>query len=219
MPHHDGVGVKIRTVNIVARSSCIPPFSLAPLSAIYPFDSGKDSYIAVPHHRALFYIYNTGKIVSFSSKSIKDFETSFKWLQTLLSRFGINISDTYEITNIVAIAQIAPPLELLQLVQFLPRAAYDSSRDLHPSSSEYLFDAIIYHFQPPAIKPRQTALIFRTGRATFAGFQSRTVLHAAARLLAAQIAHIIEDHPEVLARAHSPNTIPLTTASSPEVTS
>jgi len=194
-----GKRVKVRTVNIVARSSLIPPFSLTPLISSYPYDREKFlSHIAVPHHRALFCIYDTGKVVSLSSKSISDLEASFAWLRALLSGYGLNLAKTCEITNIVAVARIAPPLNLRILAPFLPRASYDPSRDFGATSYERLFDAIVYHFLPPSIRPRQTALIFRTGRVTFTGFRSPVILRAAAQLLASQIARIIEDHPEVL---------------------
>jgi len=206
----DGGGVKVRTVNIIARSHLIPPFSLAPLISTYPYDSEKFlTHIAVPHQRFLFHIYKSGKVVSLSSKSISDLEASFAWLRSRLVGFGLNLSKAYEVTNIVAVARIAPPLDLRALAPLLPRTSYDPTHDfgLTPFAPPF-FNAVIYYFLPPAIKPRQTALIFRTGRATLTGFKSLHVLQAAARLLATEIATIIEDHPEILAvkRAQTDHT-------------
>jgi TATA-box binding protein (TBP) (component of TFIID and TFIIIB) len=200
-----GKGVRIRTVNIVARSHLMPPFSLAPLISTYPYDSEKFlSHIAVPHQRALFRIYKSGKVVSLSSKSISDLEASFAWLRSLLSGFGLNLSKAYEITNIVAVARIAPPLDLRSLAPFLPRASYDPAHNFELTADEHLVDAVVYYFLPSAIKPRQTALIFGSGRAVLTGFRSPHVLRAAARRLATEIATIIEDHPEVLAVKRRP---------------
>lgn len=199
MSQHGSRGVRVRTVNIVATTGLKPPFSLEPLLSTYPFDSEQFlNYIIVPSQRSLFRIFTTGKVVSLTAKSIPDLEASLAWLRALLAGFGLTLLDFYEISNIVGVAQIAPPLDLMCLVRYLPRASYEPSHDFGPTSFEHLLNAITYYFQPPSIKPRQTALIFRTGRATFTGFKSLPKLRAAARHLSREIADIIRCHPEVL---------------------
>jgi TATA-box binding protein (TBP) (component of TFIID and TFIIIB) len=196
-------GVKIRIVNIVAMTSLMPPFSLASLTSSHPFPSEKYStHIAISHRNSYFAIFKTGKVLLLSSKSIRDVEASFAWLRTFFLEFGLTLSKSYEITNIVSVARIAPRLNLLSLAFLLPRSAYEPPNDLGPHAFHRSLNAIIYHFAPSPVKPRQTALIFASGRVILTGFKSFDVLHLKAHLLSEQIAHIVEDHPQVIAKGH-----------------
>lgn len=200
MPQQLGdAGVNIRIANIVAMTSLMPPFSLASLTSSHPFPSKKYStHIAISHCNSYFAIFKTGKVLLLSSKSICDIEASFAWLRTFFLEFGLNLSQSYEITNIVSVARIAPRLNLLSLAFLLPRSAYEPPNDLGPHAFQRSLNAIVYHFAPSPVKPRQTALIFASGYGILTGFKSFDILHLKTHLLSEQIAHIAEDHPEVI---------------------
>jgi len=202
---HDGQGVKVRIVNIVAVTALQSPFSLAKLKAVYPF-AGENclTHIAVSHERSYFAIFSTGKVLSFSSKSILGLEDAFTWLRAFLAQFGLKLSNSYEIVNVVGVLQTTTPLDLLVLGRVLPHSAYEPPSDLGLYDYHRQINALIYHFAPSPIRSRQTALIFSTGRVVLTGFKSIEILKMKAHLLADQIAQIVTSHPSVLAEERVP---------------
>lgn len=201
-----GHGAKVRIANIVALAALQPPFSLKELTSSYPFLGEKYfTHVAVPHQHSYFAIFSTGKVMSLSAKSRSELEASFSWLRSFLSEFNLTLSDSYEIVNVVAATQVAPSLDLFRLAFLLPRTSYEQPHDLGPHPFHRQINALVYHFAPSPMKPRETALIFATGRAILTGFRSAQEVREAAALLSQLLARIAEAHPEILQRTFHPS--------------
>ena len=190
--------VKITTVNFIAKTVIKKPFSLSPLSLAFPFESSLQlRRIPIPHHSAKFSIFTTGAVVSRAAHTKHDLRASFAWLRAYLATFGLALSEPYQITNIVAVARIAPRLDLPELAPFLHTASYDPIRVEDDYGVERAVDAIVYYFSPE--KPRNTALIFPSGRVTLTGFTSIESLEAKAIALSSLLFQLASEHPEILA--------------------
>lgn len=180
----------------------MPPFSLSTLSAAFPFSIKRRALSRIlllppfPLQHVNFSIFNTGSVISRSSRSILDVEASFSWLRSFLASFELELSSHYRILNVVASANLTPPLNLLVLSSFLPKCSYDPSPLLSDDGHEHLVNCITLYFQET--RPHYTALIFPTGNVTFTGFKSITELEQYALKLSALISEIIPHHPEVL---------------------
>ena len=184
---------KISINNIVAKSNIVPPFSLSSLSAAFPFLT-RDvlSCIFLPVHHVNLSIFNTGSVISRSSRSLSDVKASFHWLSSFLAAYDLELSDQHDIINIVASINLAPPLNLLALFTYLPHCHYDPSDEDH----EHLVNCITFHFREA--RPHYTALIFPNGNVIFTGFKSVAELGLHIPKLTSLLSEIIPNHPEVL---------------------
>jgi len=198
MGHQPHFPVKINTVNFIAKTAIKKPFSLSSLAAAFPFESSFELHrIAIPHHNVKFSIFTTGTVVCRAAQSFHELIASFAWLRSFLANFGLTFSEPYQISNIVAVAKIAPRLDLAQLAPLLHTASYDPLRVEDDYGFERVVDAIVYYFSPE--RPRNTALIFPTGRATLTGFTSIASLEAKAIALSSQLFQLAREHTEILA--------------------
>ena len=191
---------RIRVTNIISKTHLIPPFSLSALSSAFPFFKGKTflNRIYIPYRNVNFSIFQRGSIISRSSTSQSDLESSFDWLRSILATFALRMSQSYEILNIVSTITLTPPLNLLSLVKYLSSCSYDPSPLLTESKREFCVDAVIYYFAPNE-KPRRTALIFSTGNVVLTGFNSFFDLDAHYLELSETLSGIAKMHPEVIA--------------------
>lgn len=189
----------IRITNIISKTHLIPPFSLSALSSAFPFSKEKTFLhrVYIPYKNINFSIFRGGSIISRSSTSQSDLESSFEWLRSILTTFALNMSRNYEILNIVSTIAIAPPLNLLSLVKYLSNCSYDPSPILTESKREFCVDAIVYYFVPNE-KPRRTALIFSTGSVVLTGFNSFSDLDIYSVKLSEILYEIAKVHPEVI---------------------
>ena len=197
---HDDV-TQIKITNIVAKSQLVPPFSLSSLYDAYFYPSGRTvlSRILLPFKHMSLSIFRTGTVISRSAHSFSDLKASFDWLQSRLSPFDLKLSDHYTIINIVAFANLVPPMKLSILATQLLNCTYDPY-PLHSEKDNYehLVNCITFRFYEGEAKPRCTALIFPSGKVTFTGFKSVAELDAHALKLSSIIAEISQNHPEVL---------------------
>ena len=190
--------VKIKTANIVAKTAIQKPFSLATLAATFPYEhTWKQMMIRIQHQPVKFTIYITGTVVSRAAPTIHDLSASFAWLRAYLATFGLALSEAYQIMNIVAVAHIAPPLNLSELAPLLSNASYDPLYIEDDECVERVVDAIVYYFSSE--KPRKTALIVPTGRVTLTGFTSIASLNAKANALSSLLLQLAREQPEILA--------------------
>ena len=190
---------KIRINNIIAKSDIVPPFSLSSLSAAWPFSTRHVlSHILLPLQHVNLSIFHTGSVISRSSRSVQDVKASFQWLRSFLASFNLELSDHYTLLNIVAFANLAPPIELASLATNLPNCSYDPSPLLSEKDDhEHLVNCIVFYFLDEA-SSRYTALIFPTGKVTFTGFKSVAELEAHALKFSSILSEITLNHPEVL---------------------
>lgn len=186
-------------MNIVAKSQLIPPFSLASLSAQFPFSSPRFlCHIPIPHDHVKFSIFRTGNVISRASTSLSELESSFAWLRRLLHSFELELVSSYDILNIVAVSPlVSEKLDLLLLAPLLPHSSYDPTPFPGENAREFLLDAITFYFNSQ-VKPRQTALIFKSGTVTLTGFRSIPELESAILQLRQLLDQIVQEHPEVL---------------------
>ena len=189
----------MRITNIISKTHLIPPFSLSALSSAFPFSNEKTSLhrIFIPYNNINFSIFRSGNIISRSSISQLDLESSFEWLRSILVPFELKMSQSYEILNIVSTINLTPPLKLLLLAEYLPNCSYDPSPLLSESNRESCVDAIVHYFVPNE-KPRRTALIFSTGNVVLTGFNSFSDLNEYSMKLSRNIFEIAQMHPEVV---------------------
>ena len=189
----------MRITNIISKANLIHPFSLFALSSAFSFSNEKTSLhrIYIPYKNTNFSIFRSGSIISRSSISQLDLESSFEWLRSILVPFELKMSRDYEILNIVSTINLTPPLELLLLAEYLPNCSYDPSPILNESNRESYVDAIVYYFIPNE-KPRRTALIFSTGNMVLTGFNSFSELNEYSMKLSRNIFEISQMHPEVI---------------------
>lgn len=189
---------RINFNNIVTKSSLIPPFSLAQFSSAFPFSSSPFlPRIFLPFRNVNFSIFRSGSIISRSSTSVEDINISFDWLRSIIEPFKLMLSESYEILNITSSVTLAPPLNLLSLSSYLPCCSYDPSPPLNENGLEHYVDAIVFYFNPEC-KPRGTALIFPSGKATLTGFCSFSALIRDVLRLSSLLLKIVQDHPAVL---------------------
>ena len=194
---------KIHINNIIAKSDIVPPFSLSTLSVAFPFSIKRRALSRIlllppfPLQHVNFSIFNTGSVISRSSRSVSDVETSFFWLRSFLASFELELSSNYRILNVVASANLVPPLNLSALSAYLLNCSYDPSPSLSDDGHEHLVNCITFYFHED--RPHYTALIFPTGNVTLTGFKSVAELEKYALKLSAIISEIIPDHPGVLA--------------------
>lgn len=190
---------QMRITNIISKTHLIPPFSLSALSSAFPFSNEKTSLhrIFIPYNNINFSIFRSGNIISRSSISQLDLESSFEWLRSILVPFELKMSQSYEILNIVSTINLTPPLKLLLLAEYLPNCSYDPSPLLSESNRESCVDAIVHYFVPNE-KPRRTALIFSTGNVVLTGFNSFSDLNEYSMKLSRNIFEIAQMHPEVV---------------------
>jgi len=187
---------KICINNIVAKSDIVPPFSLSSLSATFPFFTRRTiSRILLKFQHMNFSIFNTGSVISRSSRSVSDVEASFHWLSSFLAAYDLELSDHHDILNIVASVNLASPLNLLALSSHLLNCSYDPSFSLSDDGHEHLVNCITFHFREA--RPHYTALIFPTGNVTFTGFKSVAELGAHVSGLSSILSEITLNHPEV----------------------
>ena len=190
---------EIRITNIVSKTHLIPPFSMSKFSLSFPFSEEKTFLhrVYIPYKNTNFSIFRSGSIISRSSSSQSDLESSFDWLRSMLTTFALRMSRSYEILNIVSVINMTPELDLLSLVESLPNCSYDPSPLLTESKRESSIDAVVYYFAPME-KPRRTALIFSTGSVVLTGFNKFTDLGEYSMKLSGLLSGIIKAHPEVL---------------------
>lgn len=190
---------RIRITNIISKTNLIPPFSLSAFSSTFPFSDEKAFLhrIYIPYKNINFSIFQSGSIISRSSISQLALESSFEWLRSVLAPFELRMSQNYEILNIVSTINLAPPLKLLSLAEYLPNCSYDPSPLLSERNREFCVDAIVHYFVPNE-KPRRTALIFSTGSIILTGFNSFSELSEYSMKLSRTIFKIAEVHPEVI---------------------
>ena len=190
---------QMRITNIISKTHLIPPFSLSVFSSAFPFSNEKTSLhrIYIPYNNINFSIFRSGNIISRSSISQLDLESSFEWLRSILVPFELKMSQSYEILNIVSTINLTPPLKLLLLAEYLPNCSYDPSPLLSESNRESCVDAIVHYFVPNE-KPRRTALIFSTGNVVLTGFNSFSDLNEYSMKLSRNIFEIAQMHPEVV---------------------
>lgn len=191
---------RIEITNIVAKSQLVPPFSLSSLSVAFPFSHRSIlPRIFFPFQHMYLSIFRTGTVISRSSHSVSDVESSFRWLRSILAPFYLELSDHYSILNIVAFVNLAPPLELSNLATNLPNCSYDPSPIFSDEDGhEHLVDCITFYFHEG--RPHYTALIFPTGKVTFTGFKSVAELEAHALKFSSILSEIALKHPEVLSK-------------------
>lgn len=201
---------QVQITNIVAKAQLVPPFTLDSLESKHPFDHG-DNYnpkkvfhgarIRMVHNHYKFSIFRTGTVMSLVSQSFNDLTDSFVWLSSFLSRFDLQLSHKYDITNIAAMSNFFCSFDLFELSSYLfPQSSYDPSP--MPSKKddrdrEYLVDCITYLFNDDS-PPRYAALIFPSGKVVFTGFKSIPDLNHYAHKLSSRCSRIVLDHPEVL---------------------
>ena len=193
--------IKIRLNNIIAKSDIVPPFSLLSLSATFPFSTRhalSRILLSHPGQHSYFSIFHTGSVISRSSRSVQDVEGSFHWLRSFLAPFNLELSNHYDILNIVASAHLASSLDLSALSSYLSNCSYDPAPSISGDGYEHLVNCIIFHFHEA--RSRYTALIFPTGSVTFTGFKSIAELEAHASKLSSLISEITLNHPEVLVK-------------------
>ena len=190
---------QMRITNIISKTHLIPPFSLSVFSSAFPFSNEKTSLhrIYIPYNNINFSIFRSGNIISRSSISQLDLESSFEWLRSILVPFELKMSRSYEILNIVSTINLTPPLKLLLLAEYLPNCSYDPSPLLSELNRESCVDAIVHYFVPNE-KPRRTALIFSTGNVVLTGFNSFSDLNEYSMKLSRNIFEIAQMHPEVI---------------------
>ena len=190
---------QMRITNIISKTHLIPPFSLSVFSSAFPFSNEKTSLhrIYIPYNNINFSIFRSGNIISRSSISQLDLESSFEWLRSILVPFELKMSQSYEILNIVSTINLTPPLKLLLLAEYLPNCSYDPSPLLSELNRESCVDAIVHYFVPNE-KPRRTALIFSTGNVVLTGFNSFSDLNEYSMKLSRNIFEIAQMHPEVI---------------------
>ena len=192
---------RIKINNIVSKSLLVPPFSLASLLAEFPLFSSESTFahIFFPFLHTNFSIFPSGSIISRASISLAELEASFNWLRSFLSSFELELSEHYEVLNIVAFADITPSLNLFELASYLPNCSYDPSPMLFATGQEHLVNVVVFYFSSDRKeKPRRTALIFPTGNVTLTGFNSFSDLENHAVQLSSLLQQISEKHPEVL---------------------
>jgi len=190
---------QIRISNIISKTHLIPPFSLSKFSSAFPFSEEKTFLhrVYIPYKNTNFSIFRSGSIISRSSTSQINLESSFDWLRSLLASFELKMSKSYEILNIVSTINIAPPLVLSLLAQYLPHCSYDPSPLLTESEREFCVDAIVYYFLPGQ-KPNRTVLIFSTGNVVLTGLNSFSDIERCSTKLSKLISQIAKEHPEVI---------------------
>lgn len=190
---------KLRINNIVAKSDIVPPFSLSSLSAAFPFSirhALSCIFLPYPIQHVNLSIFNTGSVISRSSRSVSDIEASFQWLRSFLASFDLELSSHYIILNIVASIELALPMNLLALSSHLLNCSYDPSPMLSDDGHEHLVNCIAFYFHEA--RPHYTALIFPTGHVTFTGFESTAELRAYVLKFSSILSEITQNHPEVL---------------------
>jgi len=198
MGHQPHFPVKITTVNFIAKTAIKKPFSLDALAARSPFLASSElRRIPIYHDSVKFSIFTTGTVVCRAAQSFHELIASFAWLRGFLADFGLTFGEPYQIKNIVAVAKIAPRLDLAVLAPLLHTASYDPIRVEDEYGFERAVDAIVYYFSPE--RPRNTALIFPTGRATLTGFTSIASLEAKAIALSSQLFQLAREQTEILA--------------------
>ena len=189
----------IRINNIVAKSEIVPPFSLSSFFAGSPPPTQHVlSNFFVPFDYISLSIFPTGSVISRSSRSVSDVKASFRWLRSVLAPFNLELSTHYDILNIAASVNLVLPLNLSALALYLPNCSYDPSPSLSDDGHEHLVNCITYYFHEA--RPHYTALIFPTGKVTFAGFKSVAELGLHTFKISSIIAEISQNHPEVLAK-------------------
>ncbi len=190
---------KININNIIAKSDIVPPFSLSSLSAAYRFSTQQVlSRILVSFQHSYFSIYNTGSVISRSSRSVSDVEASFHRLRSFLATYDLELSVHYVILNIVASANLSSPLNLSALSLYLSTCSYDPSSSLSDDGHEHFVKCVTFHFREA--RPHYTALIFPTGNVIFTGFKSVAELQLHISKLYSLLSEITLNHPEVLAK-------------------
>ena len=198
---YDDTPPKIRINNAIAKSNIVPPFSLSSLSATFPFSTQhvlSRIFLSHPTQHSYFSIFNTGSVISRSSRSVQDAKGSFHWLRSFLAFFNLELSTHYDILNIVASSNLAPALNLSALSLYLPYCSYDPSSSLSDDGCDHFVNCITLRFH--VAKPRYTALIFPTGNVTFTGFKSIDELRFHISKLSSLLSEIALNHPEVLAK-------------------
>lgn len=192
---------KIQITNIIAKSHLVPPFSLSSLESKYPFDhKAVLSRIFIPYDHIKFSVFRTGTVMSRAARSFHELQDSFSWLSSkFLAEFNLELSNEYDVLNIVAFSDFHFAFDLHELAPHLLNSSYDpsplfSEKDEH----EHLVNCITYYFHEG--RPRYTALIFPTGKVTFTGFKSVTELEAHVLKLSSLLSKISLEHPEVLSK-------------------
>ena len=190
---------QIKITNIISKTHLIPPFTLSEFSSAFPFSEERTFLhrVYIPYKNTNFSVFRSGSIISRSSTSQTELESSFEWLRSILATFALRMSCSYEILNIVSVINMAPKLNLLSLVEYLPNSSYDPSPLLTESKREFCVDAIVYYFAPNE-KPRRTALIFSTGSVVLTGFNKFLELGEYSMRLSELLSKIVAGHPEVL---------------------
>jgi TATA-box binding protein (TBP) (component of TFIID and TFIIIB) len=190
---------QVKITNIVSKTHLISPFSLSRFSLAFPFSEEKTYLhrVYLPYRNINFSVFRSGAIISRSSTSLSELESSFEWLRSLLTTFALRVSNSYELLNIVSTISIAPALNLLPLVEYLPNSSYDPSPLLTEAKREFHVNAIVHYFAPNE-KPRRTALVFATGRVVLTGFNEFSDIDDAVMSLSKLLSEIVEAHSEVL---------------------
>jgi TATA-box binding protein (TBP) (component of TFIID and TFIIIB) len=204
MPEADSIEAdkaEVKIVNIIAKTQINKPFSLSHLTSKFPFDDNPAlSRIAIPYKHVHFSIFRTGSVIVRSAKSIEELEEAFNWLRSILYfSYNLRLADSYDILNIVAVTRYsAVPLRLSELAYKLPRCSYDPVPQLI-NGSERLINIVVHYFNANRkLKPRKTALLFRTGYVTLTGFNAFNDLEKCSAELQSMIAEIVLKHPDVL---------------------
>lgn len=192
---------RVKITNIVAKSLFFQPFSFSQLDSLPLDDSNAyQPRFFLAYKNVKFSILHSGTVLARAASSFDELQEAFDWLrQYAQTDFKLQLSPSYQISNIVAVAFVSTSkLNLINLAPLLPHSSYDPSPILF-NSSEHLIDSIVFRFNSNHnLKPCRTALIFRTGNATFTGFFSFDDLLARVSQLSSLISQIAISHPEII---------------------
>lgn len=191
---------RVKIKNIVAKSVFFQPFSIDQLTNLsLDVSNPYQDRIPIKYRNVKFSVLRSGTVIARAASSFDQLQEAFDWLRLYAqTSFKLQLSPSYQISNIVAVASVSQSkFNLFNLAQYLPHASYDPSPI--SAESEHFVDSILLSFNSNhKLKPRRTALIFRTGNATLTGFFSLYDLLARASQLSSLIAQIAKNHPAIL---------------------
>ena len=185
--------------NVMAKSLFFQPFSIDRLSGFsVDVSNPYQARIRINYCNVKFSILQSGTVIARAASSFDQLQEAFDWLRLYTqTSFKLQLSPSYQISNIVAVASVSQSkLNLIELAPLLPHSSYDPSL---AEESDHFFYSVLHSFNSNLeLKPHRTALIFRSGNAILTGFFSFYDLLARASQLSSLIAQIAEDHPTVL---------------------
>ena len=194
---------RVKIKNIVAKSLFFQPFSISQLSDLFFSLDASNPYqprVRIVYGDVKFSVLRSGTVIARAAYSFDQLQEAFDWLRHYAQTvFKLQLSPSYQISNIVAVSPVSQSnLNLLELAPLLPHSSYDPSPPLFNCTENHINPLVFYFNADRELKPRSTALIFHTGNAILTGFFSLYDLLARASQLSSLMHQISLDHPEVL---------------------